>query len=250
MKRLALYLFAFLLVMAGFAGAWAADLKVAPVYKAPAAMIVDPWTGFYLGVNAGYGFDLSGMTASQPPFFNGAELATAPQGFTGGIQGGYNYRLGTLVVIGVEADINGGALKGTAATPQFITGTSELNWFGSVGGRFGITPFQNLFVYGFGGLAFGDPTHTFTLTNFVNTGALCSGQCTVSESGTKTGPAWGFGMEFALDQHWKLGADWRRYDFGKSNLSMTPDGTTAITFNPENKFDVFRARLNYTFNTY
>ncbi len=225
----------------------AADLKV-PYNKAPALTpIYDPWTGPYLGVNLGYGFDLSGITASQPPFFNGAELATAPQGVTGGIQGGYNYRLGSIFVVGIDADINGGALKGTAAAPEFITGTSELNWFGSVGGRFGLTPFQNLFIYGFGGLAFGDPTHTFTLSNFVNTGAACVGQCSVTTGGTRTGPAWGFGMEFALDQHWKLGADWRRYDFGTSNLSMTPDGTTTITFSPENKFDVFRARLNYSF---
>jgi outer membrane immunogenic protein len=225
----------------------AADLplKGAPAYAPP---IHDPWPGFYLGINAGYGFDLSGMTASQAPFFNGAELATAPQGFTGGIQGGFNYRLGSIFLIGLDTDINGGALKGTAAAPGFITGTSELNWFGSVGGRFGVTPFQNLFVYGFGGLAFGDPTHTFTINNFVNTGAACVGQCSATESGLKTGPAWGFGMEFALDQHWKLGADWRRYDFGKSDVTIAPINAAApITFDPANRFDVFRARLNYTF---
>ena len=230
-------------------GAKAADLHVAPTYKAPPApLVVDPWVGFYIGANLGYGFDLSGMTAAQPPFFTGAQLATAPQGFTGGVQAGYNFRLGSsLFLMGIDADLNGGALKGTAAAPEFITGTSEMNWFGSVGGRVGITPFQNLFVYGFGGLAFGDPNNTFTLSNFVNTGATCVGTCTVTDSGTRTGPAWGFGMEFALDQHWKLGADWRRYDFGTSNLSMTPEGTTTITFSPQNRFDIFRARLNYTF---
>ena len=226
----------------------AADLRVPPpINKAPIGYPIDPWTGFYLGINAGYGFDLSNMTADQPPFFSGAELATAPQGFTGGIQGGYNFRLGSMFVAGLEADINGGALKGTAAAPGFITGTSELNWFGSVGARFGITPFQNLFAYGFGGLAFGDPTHTFTLSNFVNTGEPCSGQCSVTTSGTKTGPAWGFGLEFALDQHWKLGAEWKRYDLGKSSIVMTPDGTTPITFNPANRFDVARIKLNYSF---
>src|SRR6266853_4511811 len=226
----------------------AADLQPHAAYKAPVlAPVYDPWNGFYLGINGGYGFDLSGLTASQPPFFSGAELATAPQGFTGGIQGGYTFRLGSMFVAGLEADVNGGALKGSAAAPGFITGRSELNWFGSVGARFGITPFQNLFAYGFGGLAFGDPTHTFTLSNFTNTGEPCTGQCSVTTSGTKTGPAWGFGLEFALDQHWKLGAEWKRYDFGKSSLEMTPDSTTTITFNPANRFDVARMKLNYSF---
>lgn len=228
-------------------GALAADVGV-PAHKAQAfTPLYDQWNGFYVGANLGYGFDLSGMTASQPPFFTGAQLATAPQGFTGGVQAGYNVHINQLFLLGIDADINGGALKGSAAAPQFITGSSELNWFGSVGGRVGITPFQNLLLYGFGGLAFGDPTHTFTLSNFVNNGVPCTGQCTVSDGGMKTGPAWGFGMEFALDQHWKLGADWRRYDFGTSNLSMTPIGAATITFIPENRFDVFRARLNYTF---
>lgn len=237
-------------VLVGVGVASAADLRVAPQYKAPPNVIIDPWTGGYIGIKAGYGFDLSGMTASQAPFFNGAELATAPQGVVGGLQAGYNFRLGSLFVAGLEAEVNGGALKGTAAMPGFIEAKSELNWFGSVGARVGITPFQNLFAYGFGGLAFGDPTHTFTLGSFAD-GSPCVGQCSVTTGGTKTGPAWGFGMEFALDQHWKLGADWRRYDFGKVNQTMDPLNAAApIMFDLTNRFDVFSARLSYTFASY
>lgn len=246
MKRLAIIVVATLYSIS----AQAADLKIQPASKAPAlAPVYDPWSGFYVGVNAGYAFDLSGMTAAQPPFFTGAQLATAPQGFAGGLQAGYNFRLvpGSLFLAGVEAEINGANLTGTAAVPGFITGTSELNWFGSVGARVGLTLFPNLFTYGFGGLAFGSPTDTFTLANFVNTGTACAGTCSTSTGGTKTGPAWGFGAEFALDQHWKLGFDWRRYDFGTVTASFTPAGTTAITFQPANRFDDFRARLNYSF---
>ena len=58
-------------------------------------------------------------------------------------------------------------------------------------------------------------------------------------------------MEFALDQHWKLGADWRRYDFGKSNVAIQgvpfTNAADPIFFDPKNRFDDFRIRLNYTF---
>ena len=246
MRRFLAALIGTLLLLGWYFPASGADLKIP--YKAPAPVVAyDPWTGFYAGVNGGYGFDFSGATVSQAPFFSGAQFATAPQGFTGGVQGGYNFRLGSLFLVGLDADINAGALKGSAAMPGTITGSSELNWFGSVGGRFGVTPFQNLFVYGFGGLAVGDPTNTFTINNFTG-GVPCVGQCAVSQSGVKTGPAWGVGMEFALDQHWKLGADWRRYDFGTSNLGVAPVNAAApIAFDPANRFDVFRVRLNYLF---
>jgi outer membrane immunogenic protein len=224
----------------------AADLKL-PVKALP--LVADQWVGFYLGINAGYGFDLSGIRAAQPPFFNGAELAAAPQGFAGGVQAGYNFRLlpGTLFLQSIEAEINGGNFRGSAVAPGFVSAQSNLNWFGSAGARIGVTIFPNMFNYGFIGVAYGDPTDTFTLSNFVNTGSVCAGACSASAGGTQTGVAWGFGTEFALDQHLKLGFDWRRYDFGTFTSSFTPVGTTVITFNPVERFDVIRARLNYSF---
>lgn len=235
--------------------AGAADLKVpaAAAYKAPPIIApIDPWTGWYIGINAGYGFDLSGMTTgSSSPFFNGSQLATAPQGVTGGVQVGGNYRLTSLFVVGAEAEVNVGALKGTAAMPTLITATSENNWFGSLVARLGITPFQNLLVYGDGGLAFGNPQNTFTF-NQLNTGcgAVPSSTCVFNGNGNSIGFAWGFGGETALDAHWKLGFDWRRYDFGKASVdaSSAVGGVAGtIVFNPVNRYDVFRARLNYTF---
>src|SRR4051812_26482961 len=77
----------------------AADLVETPVYD---------WSGFYIGVHAGYGdpnydgvFDSSNLPA-EPSGAAFAKDITA-DGFIGGIHAGYNVQTGKLVW-GVEAD--------------------------------------------------------------------------------------------------------------------------------------------------
>src|SRR3954470_8439400 len=81
------------------AGAFAADL---PSRRAPAPMIAAvplfTWTGFYVGVNAGYGWNNNDHTVVTPA---GTVLAVTGQddgGFVGGAQVGYNYQFGSFVV--------------------------------------------------------------------------------------------------------------------------------------------------------
>ena len=100
-------------------GASAADL---PSRRAPAPYVAVPvftWTGFYVGVNAGYGF--SGDEATRSLFVANIVGLNAPlgapisggvfgnnnrnrDGFVGGGQVGYNYQVGSIV-FGVEGDI-------------------------------------------------------------------------------------------------------------------------------------------------
>ena len=124
------------------AGAYAADLPSRRVAPAPyVAVPVFTWTGFYVGVNAGYGFSDSnnnntGLFAANIAGTNaplvgtsafGGNSGTNRDGFVGGGQIGYNYQIGSFV-IGVEGDIqytdfgrnqnNGNAQFGTF-TPNF-----------------------------------------------------------------------------------------------------------------------------------
>src|SRR5215207_3467612 len=97
------------LTTAGLSAASAADL---PVRAAPPAPIFAPvpiftWTGFYAGVNAGWGWRsddrqsviLGGAVPGTLNFDNNND-----GGFTGGAQIGYNYQIGSFV-IGLETDI-------------------------------------------------------------------------------------------------------------------------------------------------
>jgi outer membrane immunogenic protein len=109
-----------LLVTALIAGsavaARAADLRV-PV-KAPVVAPAYSWAGPYVGFQAGYGWsnDLKVAAVPNAPFANDFSGTTAfiaanhpsgltLDGFTGGVQAGYNWQSGNLVY-GVEADIS------------------------------------------------------------------------------------------------------------------------------------------------
>ena len=72
-------------------GAAAADLSLAPLYKAPPAPVALPydWSGFYLGINGGGGWGRSNWSANNTGF-----------GVNGGQVGGtfgYNRQFGNVV---------------------------------------------------------------------------------------------------------------------------------------------------------
>jgi outer membrane immunogenic protein len=101
-----------------------------PVYRAPAAFA---WTGWYVGVNAGYTFNAQNVqTVSLRQFaapgagplsgaITGLANSTIPitnDGFIGGAQFGYDWQvawLATSLVAGFEADIQGVSGKGSSA---------------------------------------------------------------------------------------------------------------------------------------
>ena len=196
-------------------GALAADL---PRRLAPPVFTTVPvfsWTGFYAGLNAGYGFDAGGgssgstvvtTSAASGIIANGgaAGVATfsnsrAQDGFTGGGQIGYNYQFtpGSGVVIGVEADaqyLGFGRDRNTASfvgTPNadltFVNpnGLSSLDYFGTVRGRLGYA-FDRTLVYGTGGFAYGGG------------GGSRFGLANGTRDSFRTGWAAGGGVEYAL----------------------------------------------------
>ena len=90
-------------------GAFAADLPskkhppvMQPVYAAPAFS----WTGFYLGVNGGYGYS----NVSNTRF-------ASPSGGLLGVQGGYNYQIGQFVG-GIEGDLDWTGMNRSNGIPQ------------------------------------------------------------------------------------------------------------------------------------
>ena len=117
--------------LVGFtAGAMAADLprRAAPPVFVPVPVFT--WTGFYVGVNAGYAwnnsdngdcFGCNALTVDTPAFLLGSSAPVvtfdalglgaggggSSDGWTGGFQIGYNYQFtpGAGFVLGFEADI-------------------------------------------------------------------------------------------------------------------------------------------------
>jgi hypothetical protein len=94
----------------------AADLS-RPVYKpVPPPPLMQTWTGFYLGVNAGGGIGTgsSDFSIAGVPAF--ASVYNQLQGAIGGGRAGFNWQAGAAV-LGVEADFQASGLKGRRSPP-------------------------------------------------------------------------------------------------------------------------------------
>ncbi|MBB4040991.1 outer membrane immunogenic protein [Microvirga flocculans] len=133
-------------------GAVAADL---PSRRAPAPVVaavpVFTWTGFYVGVNAGFGWSTNdSVTIAGVPYAVDDEA-----GFVGGAQAGYNYQIGSFVV-GLEGDIQYADFGGDHVV------FDRDDWFGTVRARAGVA-FDRALVYATGGFAFADDANGWTV---------------------------------------------------------------------------------------
>jgi hypothetical protein len=147
-----------MVVAAALSGsAFAADLGVRTYAKAPAMVAaVANWSGLYIGGNVGYGWgngntDFSFLPTPVDFGVNNATLGARSTGVTGGAQFGYNWQIGSLVT-GLEADIQGSSIKGSARATSifastgapdpggtFLSSEPKLSWFGTLRGRLGVT---------------------------------------------------------------------------------------------------------------
>jgi len=95
------------------------------------------WTGFYFGVNGGYGWGHSGGSG------------TDPSGFTGGVQAGYNWQVSPHGVLGLETDISASTIDGKSNGTKF-----SVDYLGTIRGRAGYT-IDRVMFYVTGGAAYG-----------------------------------------------------------------------------------------------
>lgn len=168
--------------------------------------LVYSWVGPYIGANLGYGW---GDITNNP---------TSPSGLLGGVQAGYNWQSGAWV-FGLEGDVQINGADDTFAPWKFSN-----PWFGTARGRVGYA-FNNVLVYGTGGLAFGEVSgQNFFLT----------------ESHGTIGWTAGAGVEMALNKNWSAKAEYLYVDLSDKNFTITglPNGY---------QFGVIRLGVNYHF---
>jgi outer membrane immunogenic protein len=204
--------------------AGAADLSLAPLYKAPPAQVTQAynWTGFYFGANGGGGWGHSFWSA-QP---TGVGLSGGQVGGTAG----YNWQIGRAV-LGIEGDIDWSGLQGTGTSAACPLGcTTSDSWLSTVRGRVGYA-FDRFLPYVTGGLAVGD-IHAAT------PGLV---------GGTSSNAGWtiGAGLEVALPGNWSAKAEYLHVDLGNFNCG-TGCGV-APTDNVSLHQNIFRAGVDYHF---
>jgi outer membrane immunogenic protein len=212
------------LVVAPFGAprAHAADLSVAPLYKAAPATPAYNWSGFYAGLNGGGGWSRSTWDASGVSF-NGSG------GLVGGTAG-YNWQFGNGV-LGLEADIDWTNMRGTGTSVLCPAGcTTSETWLSTVRGRAGYA-FGSVLPYVTGGLAVGDIRAT--TPGFAGA------------TNTNTGWTAGAGIEFALAGAWTAKAEYLHVDLGRFNCGVNCIGLP--TDNVGVRDNVVRAGINYRF---
>ncbi|MES2751761.1 MAG: outer membrane protein [Pseudomonadota bacterium] len=168
--------------------------------------LANSWIGPYIGGNIGYGW--GDVTNS----------AVSPSGVLGGLQAGYNWQSGPLV-LGIEGD-----LQINSANDRFAAWKFSNPWFGTARGRVGYA-FNNILLYGTGGLAFGQlKAETFGF----------------SESHTSMGWTAGVGAEIALNRNWSAKVEYLYVDLSNNNFVGTglPHGY---------EFSTVRLGVNYRF---
>ncbi len=262
-----------MVVAAALSGsAFAADLPPRTYTKAVAPAPVTNWSGLYIGGNLGYGWgsgntDVSFLPTPAEFAFNNTTLGARSSGVIGGAQLGYNWQIGSLVT-GLEADIQGSGIKGSArapAIPTFVpvgsfesslSSEHKLSWFGTVRGRLGVTVTPELLLYGTGGLAYGRVDASANWFDFEDFGGgeHFQAQAPAGVSKTKVGWTAGAGAEWMFARNWSAKLEYLYVDLG-SESAIGDETANQVLFLPfavgytwHTRENIARVGVNYHFN--
>ncbi len=216
------------------------------------------WCGWYAGVNVGgvlpkdNSVNTTGTPGSAALTFASeanlaAQLATNTadagnqSGIFGGAQLGYNYQLTPVVLVGVEADIQGvadtilaGSVTGSGVPVGFptekmtslTTVSKGLDYFGTLRARLGYEVTPTTLVYATGGLAYGGVKSSTTVSQ--SDSGILPGNVTAAYAGTGTfsdtrvGWTAGGGAEFMFTKQWSVKAEYLYYDLGSVSYAVGP----------------------------
>ena len=132
-----------------------------------------------------------------------------------------------------------------SGVPGTVNFTESVQWFGTLRGRLGVMPVENVLLFGTGGLAYGSLETSGRVTL---DGARISNDST---SDLRFGWALGAGLEYALDKNWLIGADYLFADLGSGKAETKSAIPTAFEFgetgNMELRFSLTRVTLKYRF---
>lgn len=204
------------LSLAGTASA--ADLGRRMPVKAPQLVApVNTFSGFYVGAHLGGAF--------------GARDDDQVDGVIGGGQVGYNWQIQNWV-LGLEGQFSGSGAKADE-TLGGLSGSTDVNWLGSVTGKLGYVVGNNVMLYGKGGFAFAD--YDYSVTN----GALSA-----SAGKTRTGWTVGGGAEWMFAPAWSAMVEYQYYDFGSKTFDFS---AVNVALDIDSGIHTVKAGVNYHF---
>ncbi|MDB5580871.1 MAG: putative outer-rane protein precursor [Bradyrhizobium sp.] len=226
----------------------AADLAARPYTKAPPMIAaVYDWTGFYVGVNGGWGSSRNDWNFTTPGgVFVANEGTHDATGGTVGGQIGYRWQASQWV-FGLEAQGNWADLHGrnqSIAFPAFGNDT-RIDAFGLFTGQVGYA-FNNVLLYVKGGAA-------VTSNRYRNYAVATGAVVTNSVDDTRWGGTIGAGLEYAFAPNWSLGVEYNHLFMQDKTYTFTNNGVAGVagtlfgTDRIRQDVDLVTARVNYRF---
>jgi outer membrane immunogenic protein len=232
--------------------AFAADLPARTYVPTKAPAVVSPaydWSGFYVGINGGGGWDRSCWSNTSffgvPTIPSASEGCSTSSGGTVGGQVGYRWQVNSWV-FGVEAQGNWADFSGSnTANTVFpnVANQTKTDAFGLFTGQVGYAV-NNVLFYVKGGAAVTD--------NQYSSWSQMTGNELSTGNDTRWGGTVGAGFEYGFAPNWSVGLEYDHLFMGTDNVTFT--GVTANNFgvNTRNEdigqnIDMVTARINYRF---
>jgi outer membrane immunogenic protein len=212
------------------------------------------WSGFYIGLNVGGNWGHAENTDVDDYNFDLKPWGYHSSGVVAGGQVGYNYQW-NWVVLGIEGDFGYMDIDGTGQEPdRFFQrndtfGHSESDFYTTIRGRLGVAWGHWLFYGTGGGIGLNWDTR---VTDDCFTGPCGAGTIDAHKQEFDWGWVAGGGLEYMLDCHWTIRAEYLRYIMDEQSFSGTDFlfGTTNIgNFGWRARADgnIIRGALNYKF---
>ncbi len=268
------------LLALGTASATAEEMATPPSQFITTKVPYLAWSGFYAGINGGYGWGNSSVSYSpnDPAAHTNAIPSTDfhRNGAIAGGQIGFNWQFNSHWLAGVEADFQWSDFDGTgqssshltnigsAATLSTMSANQTVSSFGTVRARMGAIIMNSLLLYGTAGLAFGQVHENLSMPAAA-TGALTSGSFSYSciagttcFAGSSSQTLWGWtagaGAEYAITNNLTFKTELLYVNLGAPQLNAVAQSTAAGTspssfqasFAPVT-FALVRAGLNVRF---
>jgi outer membrane immunogenic protein len=267
--------------------AFVACVAAIAIWSAPAAAADFSWTGFYVGVNGGYGWgngklsDAPGDANTATTFLGQPNVASSSvsvggNGWLGGFQAGYNWHLAQRWIAGFETDFDWSDISGSGSTPTSVVfgqnqatlnASQKVAWFGTLRARIGYLATPDLLLFATGGLAYGRVNESASIVlppgvsnsqgNF-GTGYACGGvygdATCFAGSASRTSAGWtaGAGGEYRFSPHATVKLEYLHVNLGGNTFALPaahPGGLSPSIMNAssETAFNLVRLGLNYRF---
>jgi outer membrane immunogenic protein len=239
----------------------AADLPsktTPPVFAPPPSAPEFAWTGFYLGVSAGYGLDHFAFPYNvifpEAPLSGSLDgrSGITSRGPLGGVQAGFNYQFPIPIVAGIEIDNSWSGMRGQTTVNGALPAAFGSATFGSKFEDFGTARMRigyaigRFLPYFTGGFTYG------TVNTYYNAATMApfftAGSSTAPRSGLLPhAGVIGAGVEYAITDNLTVKAEYL-YDFINARYAIFDSSGGSVEFGTRTMYHIARVGLNYKFD--